>query len=84
MDWISIDFAVPPDERDVLVVTSFPWRGANGETRKTRDIYVAKRIVFKNGNVKWRNSHGSGCVATEESATQVTHWMPLPKLPERK
>lgn len=79
-EWISVDFAVPPDEREVLVRTFYKWQMANGKETSHSDIYIACRIVFKNGKVKWRGDRGY--VATDETETKVTHWMSLPEQPK--
>lgn len=81
MNWISVDFAVPPDERDVLVRTFYKWKTSTGKESSASNICIACRIVFKNGKIKWRGIRG-GYVATDETGTKVTHWMPLPNFPE--
>ena len=80
--WISIDFAVPPDDREVLARALYKWTLTNGEKRSSSDIHIASRKVFKNGRIKWRGN--GGYISTDESATKVTHWMPLPEPPKEK
>lgn len=80
-EWISVDFAVPPDERHVLIRSVLKWTRSNGKEMISHHIHIGSRIVFKNGNIKWRNKNG-GYIATHQSETKVTHWMPLPDMPK--
>ena len=80
-EWISVKFAVPHDERYVLVQSSYEWTMSNGDKRCQRVIHIASRIVFKNGHVKWKSQSG-GYISTHKSQTKITHWMPLPDLPK--
>jgi len=79
-EWISVNFAVPPDERNVLVIALSKWKMSNGKERQSYNIYIANRIAFKNGNIKWRCTRG-GYIQDNKSETKVTHWMPLPEEP---
>lgn len=79
-EWISVNFAVPPDSRNILVSSLYAWTRPNGEKRESRTTYMAQRIVFRNGKVKWR-AQGGGYIGTPESNTKITHWMHLPGEP---
>ncbi len=82
MDWISVDDAVPPDFRNVLVVVY-----CNGESRS--HVWMGYREVYKNGTIKWiaiSQVTGSWVVSSsrhKNSTSKVTHWMPIPAPPER-
>jgi Protein of unknown function (DUF551) len=78
-EWISVDFAVPPDSRKVLVSTLNTWKMGNGEIRERKNIYIAEMKRFKNGKVKWRDSRGGYIVHPDDKESKVTHWMPLPQ-----
>lgn len=80
-EWISVDFAVPPDSRKVIICTLLTWKMASGEIRESKNIYIAKMKRFKNGKVKWQDSRGS-YISKTGSETRVTHWMPLPETPK--
>ncbi len=79
-EWINIDFAIPPDNRKVLVCTLYSWKIGIGEIRETKNIYIARMKRFKNGKVKWQDCRGS-YISKPDSDTKVTHWMPLPPPP---
>lgn len=78
MEWINVDFAVPPDTRKVLVCTLHTWQMGNREIRERKNIYIAIMKRFKNGKVKWQDHNGS-YISKPDSGTKVTHWMPLPQ-----
>ena len=79
-EWISIDFAVPSDSREVLVRTSLKWTMIDGSERNSCTITIGRRIVFKNGRIKWRAQEG-GYIIKGNSDRKITHWMPLPSPP---
>lgn len=83
MEWINVDFAVPPDQRNVLVRTFYQWVSEYdlNKKRSHTEIYIASRIAFKNGNIKWRHKSG-GYISNHSSEIKVTHWMPLPEQPK--
>lgn len=73
-EWIDVNFAVPPDRRKVLTLEITRY----GE-KLEKVIYIYKlyrRIVFKNGKIKWENAEGTGYMG------HVNYWMPLPESPE--
>lgn len=51
-EWISVNFAVPPDNRDVLVRTYLEWKNSNGKSDNYESIRIAQRVLFKNGKIK--------------------------------
>lgn len=82
MEWINANDAVPPDDRDVLAVSFYSFKNVRGEKIECVEIHIAQRIVFRNGNIKWRCSKGSGFISTNKSETIITHWAKLPELPK--
>lgn len=79
--WISVNVAVPPDSRDVLVVSYHEWE-SYGKKHDSTQIHIAQRIVFQKGHVKWRCSKGTGFIETPLSQTKIIYWMPLPEPPK--
>lgn len=81
MNWISIKDAVPPDDRKVLILYHM------STTDYDPYIAVGLRQVYKNGKVKWKafTWYGTSIIAIESirGFYTVTHWMPLPSLPEK-
>lgn len=77
--WISIKYAVPPDDRHVLI-----YYFMTGETYPA-DIAVGWRSVYKNGKVKWKaySCFGTNLIMEEgkPSFHTVTHWQHLPEPP---
>lgn len=82
--WISVNDAVPPDDRDVLAIQSDKVI-ENGINKEIISYYIAKRVIYKNGTVKWKCSHGTGFIDVDWSGStyKVTHWMPLPERPNK-
>lgn len=67
MEWISINDRLPNSGEYVLVVRSY-----QGEFGWTDPMVDVTRMWNKTtGNVEW------------EEGGKVTHWMPLPEIPEK-
>lgn len=82
-NWISVKDAVPPDDRDVLVCTYWSWISLDGRFIERKEIEIGQRVVFKNGNIKWRSNKG-GFISIDGQGAEhnmVTHWMALPEKP---
>lgn len=77
--WFSIKDAVPPNENDVIAIKKM-----YGEDYPP-DIVIASRKVYKNGRVKWhqQETYGSRIIFIENEVNfmEITHWMPLPEMP---
>ncbi len=84
-DWISVKDQLPDEEDEVLLLLrQVEHYGKHNEKRKIyRDVYRGYCI-----DGDWYTSYCHGYRTIEEEAEQypneeyeVTHWMPLPKLP---
>ena len=74
MKWISINDAVPPDSRLILI----HYYSTYSKVKKHSHIEIGSRCLFKNGKVKWR-SHKGGYIYNEYR--EITHWAKLPEPP---
>lgn len=80
--WIDIKFAVPSDERKVLLLYYYSFK----EKRYEKKITIGWRQVYKNGKVKWRcyTYTGTSILYIENQRKDqghvLTHWMPLPEI----
>ena len=84
--WISVNEKLPKDESTVLVLIKGVER--YGENKEKKDIYYWMCTGFYDG-VDWATNYCFGCkyLIEEESeypdvSLKVTHWRPLPPLPE--
>lgn len=68
--WIPCSKRMPEDDEEVLFAVVYPW----DKDKKTRVTLGRRRT--KNGKIWWANSY------CHFSDYDVTHWMPLPSLPE--
>lgn len=88
MEWISVKDRLPNEEEDVLVlVRNIEHYGRHKEKRNIyRDVYVGWIVDDEWATVY---CHGFQYLNKESEKYQneeyeVTHWMPLPKLPNLK
>lgn len=65
--WVSVNERLPDDTNDVLIVRRY---GNNLEHQEVMVAHIAVIMDLKRGCEKWW------------SATNVTHWMPLPEPPK--
>lgn len=79
-EWISVKNAVPPDNREVLVLHHIT------DCDYPPSISIGWRVVFKNGRIKWKYNEWCGtsilCIENEKGFNTLTHWMPLPEAPK--
>lgn len=88
MEWISVKERLPDEEEDVLVLVRYIEH--YGKHKEKRNI---SRVVFVGWRVddEWATvyCHGFQYLETEsknfpDEELEVTHWMPLPKLPNKE
>lgn len=70
MKWIPCEKKLPCVCEDVLgIVVYTNWRGKS---------YRVIEIVNRDSEKQWRSSFGEDCLTT----LRVTHWCPIPELPD--
>lgn len=81
-EWISVNYAVPPDNREILIF----YRYSSGLPHPK--IHAGFRESYKNCKVKWKVFDFNGVstiqIDAQEGFHTVTHWMPLPNPPKEK
>lgn len=76
MKWISVKERLPELNKNVIVYCFDPVHNSTYNDIKEDFIRIACLIEFEDNSERIRRWHGHG-----SSHSSVTHWMPLPEIP---
>lgn len=77
MEWVSVKDKLPPLEENVLLFDY--WKSVSGEQMKDIRVGYLREFVTRKSSEGVTTSEEWGGT---EFAFNITHWMPLPKMPK--